>query len=466
MHNIGVLQRRGLKRQLTQHPPIPGELVYAVDTDEFGVLIDGVLTWRKLFGIKGGADSSIGEVTSVNGQVGDVILDKTDIDLGNVDNTSDLDKPISTATQDALDQKLDISNAYTSLEIDNLLNSKVGTSYTYSKQESLSIFEQIANKGVINGYAELDKNGKVPTSQIYNSDDIAEFSTYKDFPVEGADNRIYIDKNTNTIYRYDVSNNTYNNLGTSLYDRTNPTQISVGGVNIGTTFKGTVTDALDKILYPYVEPQILTFTTTIPTPVQVGQTIKSNTYNISYSFTKIENIDTVEVIFDGKKIATIDPSTTTTSININDTVLNQYGSKSLLLKVTSKNNITTTKEILIKWLHKIYYGEGPENISSIEDITNLRSTISETFYGIYKMQPYNYKWICIPVDYSALTENDRFTLNNIEIPVEDYIVVQKTDYITTSYYCYKTTNSIGNYINIVLLNNKERYGVDINNVFV
>ncbi len=44
-----------------------------------------------------------GAVDSVNGKVGEVVLDKSDIGLGNVDNTSDADKPISDATQTALD---------------------------------------------------------------------------------------------------------------------------------------------------------------------------------------------------------------------------------------------------------------------------------------------------------------------------------------------------------------------------
>jgi hypothetical protein len=50
------------------------------------------------------------EVTSVNTKVGDVVLNKSDVGLGNVDNTSDLNKPISTATQlglDALDLRID-----------------------------------------------------------------------------------------------------------------------------------------------------------------------------------------------------------------------------------------------------------------------------------------------------------------------------------------------------------------------
>lgn len=38
-----------------------------------------------------------GSVTSVNGEVGVVVLDKTDIGLANVDNTADIDKPVSTA---------------------------------------------------------------------------------------------------------------------------------------------------------------------------------------------------------------------------------------------------------------------------------------------------------------------------------------------------------------------------------
>lgn len=59
----------------------------------------------KLEGIETGAQKNI--VTSVAGQTGAVSLTKSDVGLGNVDNTSDENKPISTATQEALDQKQD-----------------------------------------------------------------------------------------------------------------------------------------------------------------------------------------------------------------------------------------------------------------------------------------------------------------------------------------------------------------------
>jgi hypothetical protein len=58
-------------------------------------------------------------------------IDKFDVGLGNVDNTSDANKPISNATQSALNNKEDKSN-----------------------------------KGITNGYASLDPVGKVPMSQI------------------------------------------------------------------------------------------------------------------------------------------------------------------------------------------------------------------------------------------------------------------------------------------------------------
>jgi hypothetical protein len=48
-------------------------------------------------------------VSSINGETGNITLDKTYVGLGNVDNTSDLNKPISTATQTALNLKKDLN---------------------------------------------------------------------------------------------------------------------------------------------------------------------------------------------------------------------------------------------------------------------------------------------------------------------------------------------------------------------
>ena len=59
-------------------------------------------------GVTVAADGTMAaDVLSVAGKTGAVVLDKADVGLGNVDNTSDADKPISTAVQTALDAKQD-----------------------------------------------------------------------------------------------------------------------------------------------------------------------------------------------------------------------------------------------------------------------------------------------------------------------------------------------------------------------
>lgn len=70
-----------------------GSIVFDVGDN---VVYNGT-TWQKV--------PTANSVVSVNGMIGVVVIDKTDVGLSNVDNTSDLAKPISTATQTALNGK-------------------------------------------------------------------------------------------------------------------------------------------------------------------------------------------------------------------------------------------------------------------------------------------------------------------------------------------------------------------------
>lgn len=77
------------------------------------------------------ADSAI---QSVNGKSGNSItLDKSDIGLGNVDNTSDVNKPISSATQAALNGKASSSQGEKADTAVQSVNSKTGNSITLVK---------------------------------------------------------------------------------------------------------------------------------------------------------------------------------------------------------------------------------------------------------------------------------------------------------------------------------------------
>lgn len=114
---------------------------------------------------------------------------KTDVGLSNVDNTSDVNKPISTATQGALDLKAD------STDLNNYI--------------------PLTQKGSNNGVAELDSSGKVPVSQLpsYVSD-VETYPSLSSFPTIGVDNIIYIAADTNLTYRWTGS--TYVEISPSI----------------------------------------------------------------------------------------------------------------------------------------------------------------------------------------------------------------------------------------------------------
>jgi len=68
------------------------------------------------------AVSGYSPIKSVAGKYGNVTLNKGDVGLSNVDNTSDLNKPISTATQSALDGKASLTHQHVVGDITNLQN--------------------------------------------------------------------------------------------------------------------------------------------------------------------------------------------------------------------------------------------------------------------------------------------------------------------------------------------------------
>lgn len=70
-------------------------------------------------------------------------------------------------------------------------------------------------KGSINGVAELDSTGKVPTAQLPSYvDDVLEYAAKANFPTTGETGKIYIDTTTNKTYRW--SGSTYVEISASL----------------------------------------------------------------------------------------------------------------------------------------------------------------------------------------------------------------------------------------------------------
>ena len=138
---VGASQYQGTWNAATNVPTIPAaaagnkgwyySVAVAGSTNINGIsswavgdqIISNGSVWQKI--------ANVNAVNSVNGQTGIVVLTKSDVGLGNVDNTSDASKPVSTATTTALNLKEDKSA-----------------------------------KGAVNGYAGLDATGKVPAAQL------------------------------------------------------------------------------------------------------------------------------------------------------------------------------------------------------------------------------------------------------------------------------------------------------------
>lgn len=125
---------------------------------EIGSTPEGGLSATTVQGAINELDSEkVGKTTKINGYSlnSDIDLSKSDVGLSNVDNTSDANKPISEATQNALSLKADL----------------VG--------------------------------GKIPSTQLpAYVDDVLEYATFAGFPVTGESGKIYVALNTNLTYRW------------------------------------------------------------------------------------------------------------------------------------------------------------------------------------------------------------------------------------------------------------------------
>lgn len=89
-------------------------------------------------------------VSSVQGRLGNVIITKTDVGLGSVDNTSDANKPISTATQNALNLKIStskINNTLTGADSTEVLGATQGTLLDQKKINFTDIVDNLTSGG-------------------------------------------------------------------------------------------------------------------------------------------------------------------------------------------------------------------------------------------------------------------------------------------------------------------------------
>lgn len=116
----------------------------------------------------------------------------------------------ASSTSDGLMSKEDkiklasIASGATAITVDTALSAtSINPVQNHVIKDALDLKIDASTRAAVNGIASLDENGKIPISQLPSYvDNVLEFDTKAEFPVEGLAGRIYIDKTDNKSYRW------------------------------------------------------------------------------------------------------------------------------------------------------------------------------------------------------------------------------------------------------------------------
>lgn len=179
-----------------------GDWCTRTDENKDYIAIDNDLTqassWRAITTPNSGVSSFNGRTGAVTPQTGD--YNKSDVGLGNVDNTSDADKPISTATQNALNSKANDSFVVHISSNETIDDVKTFTSFPITPSSAPTTDYQVANKKYVDD--QMANAGNV--SAI---DDLSDVDTSTNAPTDG---QILKWDNTNSNWIPDDAANTTN----------------------------------------------------------------------------------------------------------------------------------------------------------------------------------------------------------------------------------------------------------------
>jgi hypothetical protein len=249
----------------------------------------------------------------------------------------------------------------------------------------------------------------------------------------------------------------------SIYTNLTPTPVTIGGIPSGSTFSGkTLQEMFDMLLYPYQAPAFSSFSSSLFSSYEVGQSLSPGIATVNYSITNPSNISPNTGIQ-----STSIPGATFTNPN----PINLSGSGSFTLNVPNSSNLPSPGTMTISlqgtntqsgifntsgtmtWRYRIFYGnESNPALSTGAEVqalaSNLLAANSPRTYS-FPAGPGTYKWICYPNSMTLLT-NFIDTGTSFPVPFEPPVSISVTNPygVTTTYNCHRSTNFLGGAINI------------------
>ena len=336
-----------------------------------GILAGDITNWNTAHGW--GDHSAAGYLTSVTA---------SDIGLGNVDNTSDLDKPISTATQAALDDKVDSSDVLTPVDSQNKIVTQTDISALGGGDMLQSVYDS-------------NNDGKVDSAD--NADTVGGFTVGKNVPPDAVfTDTVYTDSaldihlnvssaNDGQVLSWDSAGDSYvwvdnpaptGDSNRVVYDLTDPANSVIldagDGINPA-TYKGDVIDNSNNVIVD-ISSASATFTGTLLGSVAGNSTTPDGNHvildvgtdgtNGTLDITNITADGTVD--FTGATVLGLDSAGYATSSDISDLQLqidNIAGSDSALDTFTE----------LIAYIRELEATDSAGELSLIQDIADLQT---------------------------------------------------------------------------------------------
>ncbi len=243
--------------------------------------------------------------------------------------------------------------------------------------------------------------------------------------------------------------------GALNYVRPTPMDITVGGATAGTTFDGSIQDALDTILYPYVAPAFTSFSLSGYSTLEVGDEIPTGSQTFTFNCSQDGNVQANSIDFenvsDSVTYATGTANDNTETVTFAQNVIRTTaGSKTFRVTGQNTQNNAFSRNYNVNWRFRVFYGESADTSLTEAQIEALRANLlTSSANRTYSFLGGDYKYMCWPTSFSQPTQfKDANT--GFAVAMESPVTVSVTNPfgVTQDYYVYRTTNTLAGAIDI------------------
>lgn len=263
--------------------------------------------------------------------------------------------------------------------------------------------------------------------------------------------------------------------GSALYTNLTPTPSTIGGIAAGSTFVNqTMQQMWDALLYPYQAPTFSSFSITgESSPLEVGATIPASV-TFTWGTTNSANVQANSIdildVTGGLTLATgLTNDGSEAIVRPGATTLTAAGSYTFRIQGVNSLLAAFTRNLTFEWRWRAYWGFSANVTLSEAQIEALASNaLTTAIAGSYAMGATGYKYICVAnaIGGQINTVKDSATLLNVPMAtVADnaaysnvdgggfsyaLVSVTNTNGITTNYRVYRTQNSLGASITLLV----------------